>query len=281
VPIVTGYAHCREGLMRSFDRGYSEMTFSRVAVLTGAREAVIHKEYHLSSADPRIVGADAAVPIGRTNYDVADQLANVGMEAIHPMAAKGLRKACIPLRVRNTFEPEHDGTLITHDYSSTQPCVEIITGMRKVFALQLFDQEMSGRSEEYDHEIIAVVRRFGARTLTKELNANTICHYLDSSLKNLKRIVRVLEEGFPEASVEIRKLSLVSIIGSHMQVPGILASAVNAFASAGVNVISLHQCLRQVDIQCVVEEDDYEPSIRALHAALVEPHEHDYAIRVA
>src|SRR5690625_6208617 len=56
MPIVTGYAQCREGLMRSFDRGYSEMTFSRIAVLTGAREAIIHKEYHLSGADPRIVG---------------------------------------------------------------------------------------------------------------------------------------------------------------------------------------------------------------------------------
>ncbi|NIV40529.1 MAG: aspartate kinase, partial [Anaerolineae bacterium] len=45
LPIVTGYAHCSEGLMASFDRGYSEMTFSRIAVLTGAHEAIIHKEY--------------------------------------------------------------------------------------------------------------------------------------------------------------------------------------------------------------------------------------------
>src|SRR5690606_14345472 len=62
LPIVTGYTHCSEGLMASFDRGYSEMTFSRIAVLTGAREAIIHKEYHLSSADPRLVGEPNAVP---------------------------------------------------------------------------------------------------------------------------------------------------------------------------------------------------------------------------
>src|SRR5690606_16228516 len=43
LPIVTGYAHCDEGLMARFDRGYSEMTFSRVAVVTGAAEAIIHK----------------------------------------------------------------------------------------------------------------------------------------------------------------------------------------------------------------------------------------------
>ena len=57
MPIVTGYAQCREGLMREFDRGYSEVTFSDLAALTGAREAIIHKEFHLSSADPNLVGA--------------------------------------------------------------------------------------------------------------------------------------------------------------------------------------------------------------------------------
>ena len=58
MPIVTGYAQCSEGLMREYDRGYSEVTFSRIAALTNAREAIIHKEFHLSSADPKLVGAD-------------------------------------------------------------------------------------------------------------------------------------------------------------------------------------------------------------------------------
>ena len=130
LPIATGYCHCEGGLMARFDRGYSEMTFSRVAVLTGAKEAIIHKEYHLSSADPRLVGEHNAVPIGRTNYDVADQLACLGMEAIHPRAAKGLRQNDIHLRVKNTFEPDHQGTLITSDYVSDTPCVEIIAGLQ-------------------------------------------------------------------------------------------------------------------------------------------------------
>ncbi len=86
--------------MHTFDRGYSEMTFSRIAVLCEATEAVIHKEYHLSSADPKLVGEENVVPIGKTNYDIADQLANLGMEAVHPKAAQGLRQAQIPLRIK-------------------------------------------------------------------------------------------------------------------------------------------------------------------------------------
>lgn len=86
--VVTGYVKGTEGIMREFDRGYSEVTFSRVAVLTKAGEAIIHKEYHLCSADPEIVGENNCEPVGFTNYDVADQLAIVGMEAIHPKASK-------------------------------------------------------------------------------------------------------------------------------------------------------------------------------------------------
>ena len=86
--IVTGYTQAADGLMGIYGRGYSEVTFSAIACVTSANEAVIHKEFHLSSADPRIVGADKVQPIGRTNYDVADQLSNMGMEAIHPRAQK-------------------------------------------------------------------------------------------------------------------------------------------------------------------------------------------------
>ena len=44
MPIVTGYAKCAEGVMAKFDRGYSEITFSKVAVVTKAKEGIIHKE---------------------------------------------------------------------------------------------------------------------------------------------------------------------------------------------------------------------------------------------
>ena len=281
LPIVTGYAHCKSGLMSTFDRGYSEMTFSRVAVLTNAREAIIHKEFHLSSADPKIVGAVNAVPIGRTNYDVADQLANLGMEAIHPKAAKGLRKNNTPLRIKNTFEPKHEGTLITSDYVSETPCVEIIAGNKNIYAIELFDQNMVGQVEQYDQEVLLIFKRFGLDVIAKDMNANTITHFTSSNLKNVKRLKLVLEETFPEAEIKQRKVCIVSAIGSDMQVPGILAKAVKALADSQICVQAMHQSMRQVDMQFVVNEDDYECAIRSLHCNLVEVHEHGRAICLA
>jgi aspartate kinase len=281
LPIVTGYAHSDKGLLISFDRGYSEMTFSRLAVLTGAKEAVIHKEFHLSSADPRLVGPDNAVPIGRTNYDVADQLANLGMEAIHPKAAKGLRQKNIPLRVKNTFEPEHAGTLITRDYVSDSPCVEIIAGCKGVYALELFDQDMAGTIHDYDREVLTVIKRYKAHIVSKNTNANTLTHFLATNLKTIKRIQASLEERFPEAELNQRKVAIVSAIGSDMQIPGVLAKAVQSLASNDITVLAMHHSMRHVDMQFVVSEPDYDTAIRTLHEALVEVYDHGTAICLA
>ncbi|MFO7656089.1 MAG: aspartate kinase, partial [Bacteroidales bacterium] len=76
LPVATGYTKGTEGIMREFDRGYSEVTFSKIAVEVKADEAVIHKEFHLSSADPNIVGIEKSIPVGFTNFNVADQLAD-------------------------------------------------------------------------------------------------------------------------------------------------------------------------------------------------------------
>ncbi|AJQ95122.1 aspartate kinase [Gynuella sunshinyii] len=281
LPIVTGYAHTEKGLMSTFDRGYSEMTFSRIAVITQAREAIIHKEFHLSSADPRLVGEDNVVPIGRTNYEVADHLANLGMEAIHPRAAKGLRQHNIPLRVKNTFEPEHAGTLITGDYVSDKARVEIIAGCRDVYAIEVFDQDMTDLQAKYDTEILEVIRRFKARVVTKDSNANTITHYLSTNLKTIKRIIQVLKQNYPEAEVNQQKVAIVSAIGSDMQVSGILSKAVAALAENQISVLALHQSMRQVDMQFIINEDDYARAIKSLHNCLVEVHNHGSAICLA
>ena len=142
--VATGYTKGVEGIMRAFDRGYSEVTFSKIAVDVKADEAVIHKEFHLSSADPNLVGAENSIPVGFTNFMVADQLADVGMEAIHPKASKPLEMAGINIRIKNTFEPEHPGTLITKDYVAEKSRIEIVSGTDKVLAVEVHDPMMVG-----------------------------------------------------------------------------------------------------------------------------------------
>nr|MDT0252712.1 ACT domain-containing protein [Endozoicomonas sp.] len=276
--IATGYTHCQEQLMRTFDRGFSEMTFAKIATVTGAREAIIHKEYHLSSADPNLVGKDNVIPIGMTNFDVADKLSNLGMEAIHPKAAQEIRKSGITLRIKNTFEPEHLGTIIDQNYCNPRPCVEIIAGRKDVAAIEIFDQEMLG-SIEHDLEISQLIRELKLELVNKESDANSITFYLTGSRKKINRLVRLTEQKYPSAEVAIHKAAIVSAIGSDLKVKGILAKTVSALSEADINVMALHQTIRQVEMQCIVAESDYEKAIRALHKTLVENENHGSVIR--
>jgi aspartate kinase len=270
LPIVTGYAQCREGMVARFDRGYSEITFSRAAVLTGAAEAIIHKEFHLSSADPRLVGEDNSRKIGRTNYDVADQLANLGMEAIHPRAGRGLRQAGIRLRVKNTFDAVDDGTTICGDYVSDRPKVEIVTGLRDGTALEFFEQDMVGE-KGYDAAILEALTRHRAWIIAKSSNANTITHYLRAGGHVVRRVVDELEQRFPAAGIATHAVSIVSVIGSDLARPGLLTEALVALADAGVTVMAVQHQIRNVDVQFIIARSDFEQAVRALHGRLVSP----------
>lgn len=266
MPIITGYAQCSEGLMQLYDRGYSEVTFSRIAAQTGAAEAIIHKEFHLSSADPKLVGADHVRKLGQTNFDVADQLSNMGMEAIHPSAAKTLRQAAIPLRVTNAFEPADPGTLID-DTAATTAQVEIITAL-DVFALEVFAHEMVG-VKGYDAKILQALTQHKVSIVAKSSNANTITHYVDASVKRVKRVERDLAEAYPTALVTTRSLSVVAAIGRDLTGLNALGQGLGALTQAGITPVAVQQEPRHVDIQFVLMREDAEAAVKILHKALI------------
>jgi len=264
VPIATGYTKGTEGIMREFDRGYSEVTFSKIAVEVKADEAVIHKEYHLSSADPAIVGVEYSKPVGHTNFIVADQLADIGMEAIHPKASKPLEVAGINIRIKNTFEPEHPGTLISKDYIGEVSRVEIISGSDRVIALEVHDPFMVGQVG-YDLNLMKVIERHNLSYILKATNANSITMVFwqkgvsEGLITELKGLYH---------KVTVKEAALVCAMGTNLTYPGSLAKATTALFNCGVNVEAVSQSLMQVNMQFVIARDDFKPAIRAMNQAL-------------
>ena len=269
LPIATGYTKCSEGIMQSFDRGYSEITFSKIACLTEAGEGVIHKEFHLSSGDPKLIGEEKVRVIGQTNYDVADQLADLGMEAIHPKASKGMEHQNIPIRVMNAFEPEHPGTLICSDYQSDQPRVEMVTGRKDMLGIEVWDPDMVGQSG-YDYRLLSFFDKHRISYVAKNTNANTITHYVPRKSPRLKACLKDIEKAYPQSKIRTAEVAIVSAIGSNMKFPGFLAKASGALAEADINILAIDQCMRQVNMQFIVEEKDFENAIKALHEHVVE-----------
>lgn len=264
VIVVTGYTKGVEGIMREFDRGYSEVTFSKVAVELSADEAVIHKEYHLSSADPELVGVENAVVVGQTNYDVADQLADVGMEAIHPKAAKPMELKGISIRLKNTFEPDHPGTLVTKDYVGKQARIEVIAGSQKVTALEIHDPSMVG-TVGFDLGVMEIFKKHGVSYILKATNANSITHVVwEKSVTG--SLMAELESRYQ--IVRASPAAIVCVIGTNIAFPGVLARATQALADRKINVNAVSQSLRQTNMQFVIDRADYKGAVIALNEAL-------------
>lgn len=264
MPVVTGYTKGTEGIMREFDRGYSEVTFSKVAVEINADEAVIHKEFHLSSADPNIVGLDKSIPVGHTNFNVADQLADVGMEAIHPKASKPLEIAGINIRVKNTFEPEHPGTLISKNYSDIPGKVQIVTGTDKVTAIEVHDPNMVGQVG-FDLSIMEIFQKYKVSYTLKSTNANSITQVIwEHDLKD--NLINELKSKYQKISVF--PCAIVCILGTSISRPGVAAKATAALAKHNINIAAISQSLMQVNVQFVINREDYKTAIIALNEAL-------------
>jgi aspartate kinase len=264
IPFVTGYTKGVEGIMREFDRGYSEVTFSKVAVAVGADEAVIHKEYHLLSADPNVVGEDNAIIVGNTNYDVADQLADIGMEAIHPKASKPLERAGIDLRVKNAFDPAHPGTLITKNYSGAEARVEMVTGSEKVTLIDVHDPSMVG-AVGFDMDVMRCLGEHQVSYIMKATNANSISMVIWERDKT-KGLVAELTRQYEK--VTLQDCAIVCVMGTNIAIPGVLEKAAHALAANGINVICVSQAMRQVSMQFVIARKDYKAAVKALNSEL-------------
>ena len=262
--IATGYTKGTEGIMREFDRGYSEVTFSKVAEILKPQEAIIHKEYHLSTADPALVGIDNVQPVGNTNYDIADQLADVGMEAIHPKASKPLEINGIHLRIKNTFEPAHPGTLITREYVSTLKRVEVITGTDQLLLIDIYDPLMVGNVGS-DMQIMQLFYKHNTSYTFKTTSANSITIVIwENDFK--QELIDDLQALFEKATYE--PVAMVCLLGTNMDQPGLLAKSATALAKSDINIISAGVALRKVNIQFLIAREQFKTAIIALNKAV-------------
>ncbi len=262
--VATGYTKGTEGIMRAFDRGYSEVTFSKVAVDVKADEAIIHKEFHLSSADPKLVGVDKSIPVGKTNYIIADQLADIGMEAIHPKAAKPLELAGVKIRIKSTFEPDHPGTIISNDYVSPTPKVEIVSGTDKVIAFEVHDPLMVGEVG-YDLRIMEILSKHRISYILKSTNANSITMVMWDTPPAYEMLKELKEKVY---QLTVRPVAMVCAMGTNIAHPGFLAKGANALYEKGINIESFGQSLKQVNMQFVIARNKYTEAVVALNDAL-------------
>jgi aspartate kinase len=191
------------------------------------------------------------------------------MEAIHSKASKEMEMKNIPIRVKNAFDPEHPGTLISCDYVSPEPRVEMICGRDDIISVEVYDPEMVGECG-YDYKLLESLYKTNISYIAKNTNANTITHFIPQKEKNLNNCIKLMQESLPNAQITTGEVAIISVIGTNMKIPGFLSRAASSLAKAGINILALDQCMRQVNMQFIVEKQHFENAQIALHKEFVE-----------
>jgi len=186
------------------------------------------------------------------------------MEAIHPKASKPLEQRGINLRIKNAFDPDHPGTLISKNYTGTEAAVEIIASTERVVVIEVHDSSMVGEVGA-DLRIMQVFEKYGISYISKATNANSISMVVWEKSAG-EELIEELRSKYQV--VTVKKVALISVIGSNIAKPGVLAKATQVLAKNKINVDCISQSLRQVNMQFVIERDQYKQAVVALNQAL-------------
>jgi aspartate kinase len=143
--------------------------------------------------------------------------------------------------------------------------VEIVSGTRKVIAVEVHDPMMVGEVG-FDLGIMQHLDRNKVSYILKSTNANSITFVLWDTDKS-KRLIEELTTNYYR--VITLPSSIVSVLGTNIALPGFLYRASKALYEEGINIESLGQSLNQVNMQFVVKRDCYEKAVVALNDAFV------------
>ena len=76
--------------------------------------------------------------------------------------------------------------------------------------------------------------------------------------------------SMPAAKITARKVAVISVMGTNMKIPGFLYRAAKSLSDVGINILAFDQCMRQVNMQFIIERKFFKDAQIALHRELVE-----------
>lgn len=130
VAVITGFiGKDRQGRITTLGRGGSDLTASLLGAAASFDEVQVWKDVDgILTADPR--ACPNARPVPFVTFEEAAELAYFGAQVLHPVAMQPAMRVDIPVRVKNSYNPEAPGTLIQRTHSE-QPLVSVGSGCER------------------------------------------------------------------------------------------------------------------------------------------------------
>lgn len=258
-----------QGRTVTFSRGGSDISGALVA---RAVNADIYENWTdvdgFLAADPRIV--DDPVFIDYLSYKELRELSYMGAEVMHPESILPVSSVGIPINIKNTFNPEHPGTMIVADKDLPSD-TKIITGVagKKGLTIINIEKDMMNSEIGFGRKVLSVLEYEGIPFEHVPSGIDTLSVVLCDEYINgkMQRILAKLQESINADNIELHSgLSLIAVVGHNMSSRcGTAARVFESLAACGVNVRMIDQGSSELNIILGVNTDDYEKAINAIY----------------
>ncbi|GMI16944.1 hypothetical protein TrLO_g9808 [Triparma laevis f. longispina] len=267
VAIVTGFiAHDPNGKITTLGRGGSDLTATTIGAACELDEIQVWKDVDgIMSCDPRMV--PGAVPISSVSFEEAAELAYFGAKVLHPIAMMPAMRKRIPVRVKNSYNPEHPGTVIKNREEGR--LVTAITCKRDVQLIDISSTRMLGaygflstvfsafEKSKLSVDVLASSEVSVSLTLDKKHSVYS-GHQLCDDLREV-------------ADVKVKNnKAIITLIADVSRTSEVLATVFQVFMRQGIEVEMLSQGASKVNISFIVKDDELVDAITFLHACFFE-----------
>ena len=271
--VIPGFYGAREdGTVVTFSRGGSDVSGSLVALAVGAD---LYENWTDVSgfliADPRIVKNPKAIET--ITYKELRELSYMGASVLHEDAIFPVRKAGIPINIRNTNAPQDKGTLIVEG-TCRQPRYTI-TGIAGTdgFASITVEKAMMNSEVGFCRKVLQVFEEnnVSIEHMPSGIDTMTIFVNKDAFEEREQKILADIHKAVNPDHIELESnLALIAVVGRGMRsTRGTAGRIFSALAHAHINVKMIDQGSSELNIIIGVRHEDFKNAIRALYEIFV------------
>lgn len=271
IPVVTGFnGVTQHGEISTIGRGGSDYTAMIIGSSLDVDEVLIWSDVDgIMTADPRII--EGAKVIKQLSYDEAAEMAIMGARGMHPRALEPAKDGSIPVRIKNSFNSEAEGTLISKElYIHTGEVAKAIASINDLAMISLSGMSMVGKPGMAG-EIFGVLARAKVNIImiSQSISESNITlmvrkSQLPKALSSLE--LALLGKGTVREITFEDDVSVISIVGAGMKgAPGVAAKLFGAVAEHDINVRMIAQGSSELNISFVVKEKDSAEATRIIH----------------
>ena len=261
-----------DGSTTTLGRGGSDYTAALVAASVDAELLEIWTDVSgMMSADPRYVRNVRQIP--SINYLEAMELSHFGAKVIYPPTIQPVMAKGIPLRIKNTFEPEAPGTLIE---AVSGDRTDIIRGISSIDGIAVLSLEGSGMVgvPGFSRRLFEALSRAGINVIliTQSSSEHSICVAVEERFSGLAKEV---VDGEFENEIGVGKIeplrvekgfSILAIVGDNMKEhTGVSGRMFMTLGHNGINIHAIAQGSSERNISAVISTADVRKAVNSLH----------------